>query len=508
MLNTTIVFRTDVSPQIGSGHVMRCLALADELRQQGAEVLFIIRQHPSNLIGLVENKGFAVARLPLAEFNYVASPEDALHAEWLSVSWLQDATDTVAALGEKRPDWLIVDHYAIDRRWEEKLRPAVGKIMVIDDLENRQHDCDLLLDQNLHDNMGNKYEGLVPAACEKLLGPRYALLRQEFRKARQTLAKRSGIVRRILIFFGGSDPTNETAKALEAFCMLNRPDIFADVVVGKANPRRHELKLLCDKLTRVAYHCQVDNMADLMVSADLALGAGGTATWERCALGLPTVVISVSDNQLDLASTAARQGIVLFLGTSSNVSSDLIKSALNVFVNSPESLSAFSANSLATVDAKGCQRVGAFLCPPRIVIRRAVDEDCDSVYEWRNSEETRRHIFDTAPIPLETHRRWFCDTLVNPNRVLLIGEIDKRPVGVIRYDMSGEEALVSIYLVPGIQGHGVGTQLIREGSRWLRQFCTQIQVINADICRENVASLRAFEQAGFKEHHISYKEVV
>ena len=192
------------------------------------------------------------------------------------MDWQEDATETSAILaqGDGSIDWLIMDHYALDRLWETEMRPDVRKIMVIDDLADRRHDCDLLLDQNLFKNSHSRHDGLVPIPCQKLLGPRYALLRREFRAARKTLRVRDGRIKRILIFFGGGDPTNETAKALKALAQLNRPEVAVDVVVGGGNPYNKQIQTLVGALPKATYHCQIMNMAELMAAADIAIGGG------------------------------------------------------------------------------------------------------------------------------------------------------------------------------------------------------------------------------------------
>lgn len=503
-----IVFRTDASVTIGSGHVMRCLTLADELRKRGADISFISREHPANLNDLLESKGYHVLRLDKPVQKFAARSDDLAHAAWLGVPWEQDAADTAAALGEGQPDWLIVDHYAIDYRWEERLRSRVAKIMVIDDLADRPHNCDLLLDQNLYRGMETRYDGLVPRTCQKLLGPRHALLRPEFAEARKGLLHRDGLVTRVLVFFGGMDPTNETEKALHALMGITDREFVVDVIVGGGNLRKAQIQAICEAHEGFSFHCQIDNMAELMSAADLAIGAGGTATWERCALGLPALVVAVAENQFELATCGAEAGLFFYLGTADSVDSSRMQDVLRTFCSSPAALRCMSAQALAMVDARGAQRVGGMFVPPRITVRPAQEEDCDFLYDWRNAEETRRYIFDSASIPLETHRAWFRKSLLNPARILLIGEIDGRPVGVLRYDCAGEEALISVYLVPGGKGQGVGTELIRCGSRWVREHRPEIKRINAEIMRENVASLRAFEQAGYNEHHVTFQEVL
>lgn len=503
-----IIFRTDASVQIGSGHVMRCLTLADDLRQSGADVMFVCREQLGHLLDLIEGKGYQVLRLQQPDTEYFAVAEDITHASWLGVPWQHDVVETITAIGNYQPHWLIIDHYAIDRRWEEKLNPHVGKIMVIDDLADRLHDCDLLLDQNLYQAMETRYDNLVPSRCKKLLGPKYALLRPEFAAARRNLRQRDGQVRRVLVFFGGIDPTNETEKALKSLAVIADRQFEVAVVVGGGNLHKEQIQNFCAAHDGFHYHCQVDNMAELMMAADLAIGAGGSTSWERCSLGIPSIVTAVADNQKELAETGARNGLFLYVGEAHSVSSERLLNVLKFSMNFPETMQFFSANGSATVDAKGANRVVNLIIPPLIILRRASLEDCDPIYEWRNAQETRRYIFNAEPIPLEAHRDWYLKTLENPNRILLIGEIDNKPVGVLRYDFTDKEALVSVYLVPGGQGQGVGSQLLRCGSQWVRENYPHISFINAEIFRENIASLRAFESAGYKEHHLIFQEAL
>lgn len=352
----TIAIRTDASLQIGSGHVMRCLTLANELRQRGAEVLFICREHPGNLIEMIERKGYQVARLPYVQSEYIPQNDDVSHASWLGVSWQQDAEETMALWGAGQPQWLLVDHYALDHRWEVQLRPYVGKIMVIDDLADRPHDCELLLDQNLYGNMEVRYDRLLPESCQQLLGPAYALLRPEFASARQNLRARDGRVRRVLVFFGGVDPSNETQKVLEAVAGLAERQFEVDVVVGTANPNKESIRKYCEAHADFDYHCQVDNMAELMVAADLAIGAGGTTTWERCAVGLPAVVTSVADNQHEIAASACQAGLIRFLGGFSDLTAEkYLKHIANILEDS-HLIRFMAEKAMQLVDGNGAGR--------------------------------------------------------------------------------------------------------------------------------------------------------
>jgi UDP-2,4-diacetamido-2,4,6-trideoxy-beta-L-altropyranose hydrolase len=330
-----IFLRADASFSLGSGHVMRCLTVAEALAATGADISFICRDYPGNLCDVIAQKGYRVFRLD------ATPPLDSAQGKE------EDARKTARILGEAGGGrWLVVDSYALDASWESHQRRCADRIMVIDDLADRRHDCDLLLDQNLYHDMEHRYDLLVPAGCRRLLGPRHALLRKEFIAARRDLRKRDGVVRRILVSFGGSDPTGETEKALEALRRLDA-GLEIDVVFGANNPDRERLTSLCADIPSCTAHCQVSNMAELMAAADLALGSGGATTWERCYLGLPSITVVVAENQLQLNIAAAEAGITWNLGWSSEVTSDTMAEAIAAALRAPAVLTEMSARAFA-----------------------------------------------------------------------------------------------------------------------------------------------------------------
>ena len=310
-----VVIRADASQVIGSGHVMRCLTLAARLRRRGEDVTFVSRELPGNLIAYVEAQGFEVLRLPQHE----ADAALAGYAAWLTVPQATDAEETLAALRGRRVDLLVIDSYALDAAWEQRLRPHVGRIFVIDDLSNRVHDCDVLLDQNFYQDGAHRYDGLVPTDCRLLLGPQHALLREEFFEARRHLRQRDGQLRRVFVFYGGSDRTRETEKAVRALLAVPELHLAADVVVGSSNAHIAEVRALCDGRANLHLHVQAQNMAAIMAAADLALGAGGTTTWERCYLGLPALVTAIAENQFAVAADCGAAGLIRYLGTWTDV---------------------------------------------------------------------------------------------------------------------------------------------------------------------------------------------
>lgn len=348
-----VIFRTDASVRIGIGHVMRCLTLAEALRELGAECRFICREHEGHLLKQIRQRGFDAYGLPVAAGVSESIGLDEQHvsgqSDWLGADWATDAAQTIVSAGGTAVDWLIVDHYALDARWERAIRPICHRLMVIDDLADRQHDCDVLLDQNYYRNQDQRYQGLLPKHCNTLLGPAYVLLRPEFEKARQGLRTRDGIVKRMVVFFGGSDPKNQTRVVLAALKNVKTPDISVDVVVGHTNPNRQLIQVLCDQLPAVTYHCNVSNMAELMVNADLGIGAGGSAMWERCYLGLPTITVVFAENQVRTTEDVAQLGAIEYLGWTNLLGEDDYERAISRLIANPQRLKQISDAALAVV---------------------------------------------------------------------------------------------------------------------------------------------------------------
>lgn len=325
---------------IGSGHVMRCLTLADALRERDAEVSFICCNSPGNLNEIIKKKGYVVHRL---------SDEES--------TWEEDARQTTGIIQHNHGiDWLAVDHYSLDRRWEMQTRPYTKKILVIDDLADRYHDCDLLLDQNFYAGMETRYGGLVPSACAQFLGPKYALLRPEFALARQNLITRDGSVGRILLFFGASDRTNETEKALKAVARLDSRELVVDVVIGINNIHRQKIEAMAANIPAATCHFQIADMAALIVAADLFVGAAGITTWERCCLGLPSLVVTVAETQVPAVRDLANHRCLHYIGHHNDVGIDSIFQSLRHVLGRPDILREYSQRSMELVDGQGAER--------------------------------------------------------------------------------------------------------------------------------------------------------
>lgn len=360
--NRTIACRVDASLEIGTGHVMRCLTLAEVLRDMGATVFFVSRELPGNMIEQMEARGFPVVRLTAPDVPVPNGPP--AHAAWGGVHWEQDADETRSALEETELDWLIVDHYAFDEKWEKTLRRNDMQIMVIDDLADRPHDCDLLLDQNLGRKAAD-YEARVPEHCKLLIGPRYALLRPEFSQLREESLKRRCTPRlgRLLITMGGMDKDNATSHVLDALRDCPLPDdLEIEVVMGGNAPWLEAVK---EKVATMPWpiHVQVaiPDMAHRMAEADLAIGAAGSTSWERCCLGLPSLIMVIAENQAPAANALGISGAAVVLHPGQKLTQTLTE--LMVPSKLEARLKSISAVASRLVDGAGAARVAKCLVP-------------------------------------------------------------------------------------------------------------------------------------------------
>ena len=496
-----VVFRTDASRAIGTGHVMRCLSLAGVLVERGAEVSFICREHDGHLCDLIEERGFIVHRLPAPDKESEAETTPT-HATWLGATWQEDADQTgavIKVLGAK-PDWLVVDHYALDSRWEHALRPLVGRILVIYDLADRAHDCDLLLDQNLVADMQAHYIGKVPEDCHLLLGPEYALLQPIYAELHDRIPPREGPVRRILISFGGADRDNLTGLALTAFMGLNRPDIDADVVISGSSPYAPDIRDRVAGYANIHLHINLPTLAPLMAKADLAIGAAGTTSWERLCLGLPALVVTLAENQRPIADGLHQQGLVRWLGHYDEVSEQSIRQALAELIE--EGIDEeWSLRCRSRVDGRGVDRMGAVLtitAETPLLVRHARLSDEALLLAWANDPGTRQNSFSPSSIPAENHRRWFRSRLrdLDDCRLYVVETKGGTPVGQVRFERQEPAWVISYSLAPQFRKRGLGRPLLKVALLKMRSEYPGALVLGR-VKPNNLPSRKIFESLDF-----------
>ena len=357
-----IFFRVDASFKIGSGHVIRCLTLAKELKKKGAICKFISKDHKENLIEKIIKENFEVIVLPLSrKTKKIKTFKDPNieYSDWIGSSWEEDAKQTIKALNKEKIDWLIIDHYGIDEKWEKKLKSYCKKMMVIDDLANRKHDCDLLLDQNLTENYNCRYKNLLSKNCSLLLGPRYALLQKEYKKLHIIAPPRIGPPKNILVYFGSMDKNKFTKITLISFLKLKAKNIKLDIVINSNNPQIKIIQRLTKKNKNIKIHSDLESLSSLILKADLAFGAGGSTSWERCCLGLPSIVISVANNQKPIAKELHKRGLIRWLGHHDKIKKNLIYKELKNLIK--EDLEDWSKKCRLISDGCGAEIIASIL---------------------------------------------------------------------------------------------------------------------------------------------------
>lgn len=490
-----VAFRADASIQIGTGHVMRCLTLARALRDAGAVCHFILRSFPGDLEARVAAEGFATTCLPAPTGPVPEGPPD--HAEWAGVEWHEDARDTRTVLEGLRPDWLVLDHYAFDARWQRAARPEGTRVLVLDDLADRPHDCDLLLDQNLG-RKATDYDGLVPENCTRLIGPHYAVLRPEFAdlRAGSLLARAGRGVRHLLISMGGVDADDATSAILLALRAASLPEgLHITVVMGSHAPALEHVRAVARSMpcpTEVVV--DVNDMGARMAQADLAIGAGGATTWERCCLGLPSIIIPIAANQTDASEALFRARAALAAAHPSDA--DFSASLQATVAQAEAALSELTENSAGLCDGDGTLRVLAALAPGRVAIRDAVESDARRVWDWRASSDLDRFALAPRRINYADHVAWFRAALSDPQRIFRILLWGDLPCGYLRLDMDAQgDARVSLCLAPDARGRGFAATLLAEAERQGRAHA--LAALKAEVHPENAASLACFERAGY-----------
>ena len=518
---TSIVIRTDASFSIGSGHVIRCRTLARALRLRGASITFVCRRQRGDLIELLAQEFRVLVLLecpPLSPEPQKATALSgrALYAEWLGCTQEQDSKECLAALADAQlppPAWLVLDHYGLAAPWQqcmqEGLRQVDGSapaVLALDDLADRAHQANVLMDANRLDPAApDPYRDLVPEACTTLLGPAYALLNPLYPRLQPLLPSRSQLDR-VLVFFGGIDADNYAAVALEALSHPRLLHLAVDVVVGVAAPHRADLEGRVLHRPNTSLHVGLPSLAGLMARADLALGAAGTASWERACLGLPCLVVPVAENQEQGARALQSAGAARCLDLHTAVDSvATLQTALLELLEAPDALLAMSEACLQLGDGRGLGRVVAALLGPApgLTLRPAQTADLWLYHWWATDPQVRRQSFNSDPIPLAQHRHWFAGRLSSPLALLRVLEDgDGLPLGQIRFERAAEtdaRAVIGFSLDPLARGRGLAPQLLELGLAELGRCWAGSCEAYGEVRANNPASCRAFLRAGFQE---------
>lgn len=471
------VFRADASSGIGGGHVVRCLALATALREFGWRCLFVSCEGTTQTVPALEQSGCEIIEIPNTSS---ASPV---------------ALTSILTGGCGR---LIVDAYNLDADYEAAIRPWTRQIIAIDDLANRNHDCDVVLDQTLN-RRPDEYAALVPPSCRLLLGTDFALLRPEFSdRSRKRHSAAQQAVRKVLIAPGQTDPSHITGRAVEA-TQAALADAEIDIVIGQ--PSANLLEELESRSGSIRLHLNVSAqaMAELVSGADLAIGSGGVSSLERCVLGLPSIVIVTAENQTHVATELERSGAVVVAGSCADVSVSTLTKQISELANAPKRLSKMSERASVICDGRGVFRAIAAMVPPAqtsdgtaVLLRAAEPCDAKIMYDWQSNADTRKYARNQHMPSFRDHKNWLNEKLANPSCLFTIAEVDNVPVGLLRLDRAVEGAEISIVVEPESRGRGLGSAMLR-----LARALVPGETLLAYVKSGNRASISLFESAGF-----------
>jgi UDP-2,4-diacetamido-2,4,6-trideoxy-beta-L-altropyranose hydrolase len=486
-----VAIRVDASRVMGTGHVRRCLALAHALIDAGSEIVFVLRETDVDAVAVVSNEGFRAIQLPTGATG--GGSGDGPYAHWLGASLSEDADDTIQALKEERPDWIVVDHYTIDASWHETVAGALGsRICVIDDLANRRLACDIVVDHNVSPDHTALYAPRVSARTSILGGPRFALLGPAFVSADPLQVGPE--VNSVGVFMGGIDLGDHTSTVLAALDGLGYAGAI-EVVTTTANPHLADLKAHIAQRPNTRLSVDLPNLSAFFARHDLQIGAGGGATWERCRMGAPTLMLVVAENQRRSAELLADWGVVAPTEPSDDTSRAAIENALGPLIGDTDLRRGLSEKALQLVDGLGARRVALKIAKDSLKVRRARLDDARLIHAWRDHPVTRAVSRNAREIPLEDHLRWFEAALKDDQRTILIGVIGNLPVGIVRFDRLAEgSAEVSIYLDPAFHALGLGRKLL---------LAAEVAApggldIVAETLEENDASQGLFASAGYR----------
>ena len=481
------IFRADANPIIGGGHAMRCLSLADHLTENGWSCVFKVSENTLSTVPALQNSVHCVD---------VLSNEDLFKP---------------AAMNSDHIDLLIIDHYEIDSDYEASCRSFANKVLVIDDLANRKHDCDILLDQTFGRTL-MEYKPLVPEACQILTGSEYALLRPQFAHLREASLARRGQekeVRRIIVSLGMTDFDNYTCLALKAV-EKSHIGVTVDVILGPSAPYLKQVQETAATMTGdIQVHVGTDDVAGLLSRADIAIGAGGSTSWERCCLGVPSLVIVTADNQRENARQLSDKGAIIYLEGKNQSIVQQISDALVEITCDNKQLDKMSLSALGVCDGRGVNRVFLELYPEfssngkTVRLRPATMDDVDIVFDWQTIPETRKYARNPKPPTPDEHINWFKQK-IDTHAIFTIIMCGDVPSGILRLDIqpsnSKSEAYeVSILVVQENCGMGIGTAALK----YLRRCFPEVK-LDAYVKTENIVSQKLFLKAGYIQNGQNY----
>jgi UDP-2,4-diacetamido-2,4,6-trideoxy-beta-L-altropyranose hydrolase len=491
----TLVVRADAFSAIGTGHVMRCIALGIAWKSYGGNVYFASHCKSDQLLSRIEKEGF--------QFIDIHEP----HPNPNDIGTISSLLNDISTSEYRDKTIVVLDGYHFDSHYQKSIKLKGYRLLCIDDYGHAAQYCaDVILNQNLSADIG-LYPN-CPPNTRFLLGPSYALLRKEFITWKNWARVIPNVAKKVLITMGGTDKDNFTLKVIHALNKISIPDLEVAVLLGSTNQYKSEIE---NALKSSPFSSQllvsVDNVAEVMAWSDLAIAAGGSTSWELAFMGLPSVLVILAENQRPVSEKLESSGISINLGWQNKVKLDTMAKVIDNIIRDHKVREAMSSRGRSLVNGHGSDEVVRFLIDSHIAFRQAREDDCSLIWEWANEYETRSMSFSSQSISWEEHIRWFAEKMNDPKHVFFVLlTINDEPVGQVRYAIEGREAVVSMSISSKYRGRGFGSQGIRMTCGELFKN-NEIDVIRAHIKPGNLKSVKAFTRAGFHKENIMEKEL-
>jgi UDP-2,4-diacetamido-2,4,6-trideoxy-beta-L-altropyranose hydrolase len=484
-MSSTFLIRADASVSIGTGHIMRMIALAQAWQAQGGQVYFFCAEITPALEQRLASEGFHLSRIHAT----LGSHEDLSETLHL-ISETQQA--------DRQNARVVLDGYHFGSDYQLGIKAAGFKLLVVDDYGHADfYHADWVLNQNI--SAREELYAMRSLDTKLLLGPKFAMLRKEFLAYKGWQREIAPVAKKILVTLGGSDPDNVTLKVIQALIDL---DLHVKVVIGGSNPHLCEIENFIqsqiDRTALIEVFVNATNMPELMVWADVAVVAAGSTCWEFAFMGLPSLVFILADNQVEVSKKLSAIKLAILIGRPSSEALAYFKEKLGQLAVSYAERYRISQVGRELVDGSGAKRVLARLVADSLLIRRVESGDFKTLWEWANDPLVRQASFEVTSIPWEQHLEWCIRKIADSSCFFnLVSFKSGDPVGQVRFDIENQEAIVSIGLAPGLRGRGLGLAVLLKATSLFFENSNS-KNIHAFIKPTNHASMRAFEAVGFR----------
>ena len=481
----SIAFRVDCSSEIGSGHLMRCIRLSKSLKKNKKNIFFIIKQsdYVSEIKGLLSKENLKLILLDNKKRKF---------------SYKSDAEATIKILKKNKIQKLIVDNYKIDSQWEKKVKKFTKKLIVIDDLANRSHYCDIIIDQNYVKNYKTRYDKITNKDCIKLLGPKFCINNQLKKKINSNYKSKKLRIRKIFVFFSAVFIPRIFEMIVSLFSAKAFKHINVDFVVGNLE-KKNFLKLKNSVNKNINLMISKKNLENLMSRADLAIGSGGTNTWERISMGLPSIVFCIANNQKKICEFLSKKKIINYLGLFNSKSRLKLKKEIIKAQNNYKNIRINSEENKYLIDEFGLERINYFINKPleeKIKLKKISFEDIDLMFNWVNDALVRKNSFMKKKIKYSEHKKWFKKKIFSKKSIIFKLLLNNIPIGQIRYEKKNNFYEIDYSIDEAFRNHGFGRLIIKKS---IKKFFKKKTIIRADVKRVNKESIKIFESLKFQE---------